>query len=214
MGGSVSMTLDTFRFPLDEDQLEKAAFSGTFALRDVKLGASGLLQDLLKLMKVDQAVIEVGNREITFVCEKGRIRTSPFVLQIDGYDVALVGSVGFDQTLRYKVNIPLTEALVGREVMKYMGDDIEVTLPISGHLSRPKIDRTALKKEFERLSRSSAREALTEKLNESLFGKPEKTPVDETKVQLEDDKSLSTEDRLKRELEDAAGDLLKGLFGD
>lgn len=214
MGGSVSMTLDTFRFPLDEDQLEEAAFSGTFALRDVKLGAGGLLQELQKLMKVDEKVVDMGDRDITFVCEKGRVRTSPLVLPIDGHEVALVGSVGFDQTLRYKVNVPLTEALVGSDVVKVMGDDFVVTLPITGHLTKPKIDRTALKRELVRLGRRAAREALTEKLNESLFGKPDKTSVDAPKVQPEDDKPLSSEDRLKRELEDVAGDLLKNLLGD
>lgn len=95
-------------------------FTGRVHLYDVQLGSSGLIDSVLNLINVRERVLDIGTREVTFVCQNGRIQASPIILNVKGEEIVLIGSLGLDQSIDYQAVVPMTRALVGKEVARYL----------------------------------------------------------------------------------------------
>ena len=114
---------------------------------------------------------DIGARTIRFQAEGGRIVCSPTRLNIGDHEVVLSGSTGFDQTLDYLVQVPVTEDLVGSSVFPYL-EGTTLKVPVAGTVTRPRIDERALLKAVGDLTGQAATKALKEeagRLLEKLF---------------------------------------------
>jgi hypothetical protein len=171
--GIMSMQVYTSYWPLAGNGAEQAVIEGKVFLKDLKLASAGLVRELLETMKVREREADIGDRDIDFALRDGRIATSPTKLRIEGHRVVISGTMGIDQTLDYRADLPITERLVGRDAYKYL-EGKSLTVPIRGTAEQPYIDALA----FEQSAADLATEALSKfiedeatKFIEGLFGK-------------------------------------------
>lgn len=146
--GTVDLTMQNFSWPLNEKTGKDAAFSGHLIFKGVKLQAGGLLAPLLAVMKVDDREIILSEQPMKFTGENDRVNCSPLEVSINEYSLKLSGSIGFDQSLDYLAQIPVTKKMVSSEVYEYL-EDTYISVPIGGTVSNPTISKnlvqTALK---------------------------------------------------------------------
>jgi hypothetical protein len=107
--------------------------------------------------------MDFGDLDIDFVTRNGRIETSPINLEIDGYAIQLLGSVGFDKSLDYVARVPITPKLVGDKAYAYL-KGVTIDVPIRGDSSNPDIDKGATQK----ISSSMAEQALQKSLEKGV----------------------------------------------
>jgi hypothetical protein len=143
--GFVDLYMQHFNWPLDEQSRDKAAFAGTLRLKGVRVKSTNLLTGLLGLIGVRGNEMNFGDLDIDFVARNGRIETSPIRLEIDGYPIELVGSVGFDKSLDYTAKLPITPMLVGDKAYRYL-EGATIDVPIRGSSSNPDIDKRTMQK--------------------------------------------------------------------
>lgn len=174
-GGRLSLSMDYLEVPTGDKVTEEIRFAGTITLQDVQLTTSGMLDILMSVIKVKERAYTLEEEVVTFVAEQGRITCSPLKFKADGRDVVLHGSIGFDQSLAYKVSLPVTEDLVGRDAFKFLEGQL-ISVPIGGTVSKPKLDRKAFQQEVGVLVKGALKKAATDllqkeagKLLEGLF---------------------------------------------
>jgi len=142
-GGDLNLFMQHFKWPLDKKRTDKISFAGNLQVKGLKMQASPMLIPLLAIAGVEGSEVEFDTQNIEFRARNGRIETSPIRMSVDDYRLTLQGSVGFDRTLAYTAQIPVTRRLVGRDGYKYLkGTTIDV--PIRGTVSSPEIDERAL----------------------------------------------------------------------
>jgi hypothetical protein len=138
--GRVDLYMQHFSWPLDNKFRDKTDFAGTLRLRGVRIKSTKMLTGILALMGVRGNEMDFEDLDIDFVARNGRIETSPIRLEIDGYPIALHGSVGFDRSLDYVAKIPITPKLVGDKAYTYL-EGVTIDVPIRGDSSNPDIDQ-------------------------------------------------------------------------
>ena len=188
--GDLNMHMETFHWPVDAEEAAARAFKGQLDFSDLKLGASGLWFQLLKLMKIDEREMEIGDSNIAFDCHDERVHCSPFKIGLDGHEVVFEGSIGFDQTLDYYVKVPITESLAG--TMGVGGNDYTnylagttINVPIRGTASDPDISASVLTDVVADVAKQAAKKAA----------------------------AGAVKDVVKDNIGEEAGKLLEGLFG-
>ncbi len=161
--GQVDLHMQRFNWPLDNKDRDKTDFAGTLSLRGVRINSTKMLTGILALMGVRGNEMDFGDLDIEFVARNGRIETSPIRLEIDGYPIALHGSVGFDKSLDYVAKIPITPKLVGDRAYTYL-EGVTIDVPIRGNSSNPDINKGAV----QQASSSLAEQALQKSLQKGV----------------------------------------------
>jgi translocation and assembly module TamB len=141
--GMMDLHMKHFNWPLVQEAGKNASFAGSLRFNGVKLNSTPFLSGLLALMRVKEREFDLGDQTIDFAAENGRLKCSPLTIDIGGSPLVMYGSVGFDKTLDYIAQIPLTENMVGRDAFRFL-QGVSVKVPIHGTVSKPKIDETAL----------------------------------------------------------------------
>ena len=106
--------------PLAQETANKASFAGSLRLNGVKLNSTTLLSSLLSVMRVKEREFDLGDQTIDFVARDGRLECSPLTIDVGGSPLVMYGSVGFDNTLDYIAQIPLTENMVGKDAYRFL----------------------------------------------------------------------------------------------
>ncbi|MGW8193113.1 MAG: hypothetical protein ACWGOX_02500 [Desulforhopalus sp.] len=169
--GTVDLTMERFRWPLDAAARKDAAFAGSLAFKNVKLQAGGLLVPLLAIMNVAEQEITLSDQPMHFIGENERVRCSPLEIGIEGYSLKLSGTVGFDKSLNYVAQIPVTSKMVDDDVYKYL-EGTFITVPIGGTVSKPVISKNVVQKALQDLAVQAGQKELTNqagKLLQKLF---------------------------------------------
>jgi translocation and assembly module TamB len=141
--GRLDLQMKYFNWPMAQEAVNKASFAGSLRLNGVKLNSTTLLSSLLSVMRVKEREFDLGDQTIDFVARDGRLECSPLTIDVGGSPLVMYGSVGFDNTLDYIAQIPLTENMVGKDAYRFL-QGVSVKVPIRGTVSDPKIDQTAL----------------------------------------------------------------------
>ena len=141
--GSLDLHMKHFNWPLAEEAANKASFAGSLRLNGVKINSTPMLSSLLAVMRVNEREFDLGDQTIDFNARDGRLECSPLTINVGGSPLVLYGSVGFDKTLDYIAQIPLTEGMVGKDAYQYL-QGVSVKVPIRGTVSKPEVDQTAL----------------------------------------------------------------------
>ena len=171
--GTVDLTMQNFNWPLDAEAREDAAFRGSLTFNEVKLQAGGLLAPLLDVMKVeteDRDII-LSDQPMEFVGENGRVRCSPLELTVNEHTLKLSGSIGFDQSLDYLAQIPVTRKMVSGDLYKYL-EGTYISVPIGGTVSNPSISKNLVQTAIKDLAIQAGTKQLTDqagKLLQKLF---------------------------------------------
>lgn len=140
--GILGLHLKNFKWPLAEKGLDKASFAGTLRLNGIRLQSTPFLAGLLDMIGVSEREIMINDQSIEFEARQGRIACSPVTLDIGGYPLKMEGSAGFDHTLDFIAQVPITPKIVGKDAYQILqGTTIKV--PIRGTVSKPNIDQAA-----------------------------------------------------------------------
>jgi hypothetical protein len=169
--GTVDLTMQSFSWPLDAKARKDAAFTGTLIFNDTRLQAGGLLVPLLAVMKANEREIIVGDKPVEFIGANDRVQCSPMEIKIKEYTIMLSGSIGFDQSLDYIAQIPVTRKMVGGDVYEYL-EGTYISVPITGTVSKPAINRNVVQAALKDLIGQAGKKQLTEqagKLLQKLF---------------------------------------------
>ena len=108
-----------------------------------------------KLHLTQFKTIKLNDVKETFSFENGRVTVQPFKMKIGDIDAEIAGSHGFDQTIKYGVNLAVPRAMMGSEantlvnnlagqaagkgVPVKLGDKVNLTVTIDGTMTNPKI---------------------------------------------------------------------------
>jgi len=171
ISGSIGLTLAHFNWPLTQPAGQKAVFSGSIDLKNVKLEGAGLLAAVTGVLKMDGRRLKIDQQRIDFSARGGRITASPLRITIRGHEIVLAGSVGMDRSLAYTARAPVTRRLVGKEAYRYL-KGTTINLPIRGTLSHPDVSTGSVADAVKDLVRQSVEKSLEKnagKLLERLF---------------------------------------------
>lgn len=170
-GGVIDLIAMETLIPLAANAAEQVDTTFAVTLHDCPFTVAGVLGDALDFAGITRRELVVKETTIHAVCRNGRIETKPFAMVMNDHTLRFHGSVGFDQSVDYLIELPLTEKLVGRELWSFV-EGLTLRLPVTGTLTNLKLDKTAGKKEVRRLLREAAARAwggaATERLNELL----------------------------------------------
>lgn len=169
--GTVDLDMQHFSWPLDKAARKDATFTSSLIFHDVKLQAGGLINELLAIMKANEREITLSDQPMECVGKNDRVLCSPLEIQTKDYSLMLTGSVGFDQSLDYKVQVPVTRKMVGGDVYKYL-EGTFITVPISGTVSHPSLSHDFVQDAIKDLIIQAGKKEITEqagKLLQKLF---------------------------------------------
>ncbi len=140
--GLLGLNMKHFSWPLSEKQRNRASFAGTLKLEGVRLNSTPFMAELLNIMGISERQLQLADQDIDFEAKNGRIDLSPMTLEAQGYQMKMYGSIGFDNTIDFIAQIPVTEKMVGKDVYPFLrGTTIKV--PIRGTTATPRLDQTA-----------------------------------------------------------------------
>ncbi len=169
--GTVDLDTHYFSWPLDKAARKDATFKVSLVFNDVRLQAGGLLNELLAIMKANEREITLGDKPMECVGENDRVQCSPLEILTRDYSLTMTGSVGFDQSLDYNVQVPVTRDMVGSDVYKYL-EGTFINVPIGGTVSHPSISHNFVQDAIKDLIIQAGKKEITEqagKLLQKLF---------------------------------------------
>jgi hypothetical protein len=144
-GGLLNLDLQTFNWPLDKKRTDQIAFDAWLNLSNLKMAASPLMNRLLGVVGIQAQYLDIGNQDIRFTARNGRINSSPLQIMVDDHPLNLQGSIGFDRTINYIAQLPVTERLVGRDAYRFL-KGVSIDVPIGGTVAKPRIDEQSMQK--------------------------------------------------------------------
>ncbi len=170
--GSFSVKTGGASVPLDNPANVEA--TGAVTLHNVTVGAGPLAQQLLQtvesvrtLLKPDAGAakdrsvwMNLGEQEVPFAVREGRVFHEGLQLQVKDMKITTRGSVGLDQSLQMVAEIPIHDDwLNGQQWLEGLrGQKLEI--PISGTVSKPVLDRSAIQKLTTQLVQRTAQHEL------------------------------------------------------
>ncbi|MDB2686013.1 hypothetical protein N9Y42_02275 [Mariniblastus sp.] len=183
--GTLTVDIDSATIPLLD--AESMTASGTIHMSQSAVGAGPLAEQLLdsalqvrKLLKPEaedktvRTSIQIKDQSVPFVVQDGRVYHKQMDFSHKELTIRTSGSVGFDQELQMTAVIPIDDDWVAGD--KYLAGlkGQVLTLPITGTVSKPVIDKSMvaqLSKDLVRKAATAAaqnavQEKLTPKINE------------------------------------------------
>jgi hypothetical protein len=126
-------------------------------------------------MGISERQLSMADQDIDFEAKNGRIALSPMTLDAEGYQLKMHGSVGFDKTLDFIAQIPVTRKMVGKDAYQFL-QGTTLNVPIRGTSSKPLLDETAFQQATGDLIQQALRKNLekgAQDLLKNLFKKSE-----------------------------------------
>lgn len=145
--GKVSMNISRAEFPLLGDESRHTTLLGRVEFNDVVFTAGRFADELLSLTGKGGGASVRLQQPVELTIADGRVTQRGLAVPL-GRDarIELEGSVGFDQTLAMKARVPVPRGVLGnRPEIADLAEALRVGVPIGGTLSRPTIDRRALR---------------------------------------------------------------------
>ncbi len=125
------------------------------------------------MMGISERQLSMADQDIDFEAKNGRISLSPMTLDAEGYQLKMHGSVGFDETLDFIAQIPVTKKMVGKDAYQFL-QGTTLNVPIRGTSSKPRIDETMFQQATGDLMQQALRKNLeqgAQNLLKNLFKK-------------------------------------------
>lgn len=165
--GMISVKAERFSMPVGGKGLEQADFSLHFDLASVVLEPANALAGILEIAGLSGQPLNL--KEKTMDCEgkKGRISCSPIKITIADSEMVLSGAAGFDGSLDYLLEVPVTKNLVGKKGYELLkGATLKV--PIKGTKDKPVYNPDALMQAASDLLRQAAGHAAKQAVQEQV----------------------------------------------
>ncbi len=179
--GRFSVSLNGARVPLADPA--KGQLSGQMAINgQIKPGPVaqefvGLIKEIVTLVQsggvpslraLDGALMSVDSSNVEFEMVNGRVYHRGLTLVVGTTPITTKGSVGFDESLKMLAEVPINARLLGADLSLGALEGQMLQIPISGTLSKPKLDRSALRDIPRQLLQNTARDVLNKGLSRGL----------------------------------------------
>jgi hypothetical protein len=167
LGGTVTLTLRSCRVEQGVPPAQGVAVDMDILFRNLRLELGPSARDLLKMLNVKERVYEASQLPVHVVVRNGRIQADPVELVIERQPVIFSGWVAFDGAVRYQVEVPVTERLVGAPAYRAL-KGTSITIPVSGTVTEPRLDTGALQKMLGNALKNAVSGQAVEKANDFL----------------------------------------------
>ena len=167
LGGTVTLDLRSCRIASGMTPDKGVAVDMDVLLKQLKLEMGPSLLELLAMIKVNERVYEVDQLSVHVTIKEGRIHMDPVRMVIDKQPVTCGGWVAFDGTIKYLIEVPVTERLAGGTAGKMLKGTV-IKIPVSGTVSAPRLDMGALENTLGSLIKSTVGEHAVEKVGSFL----------------------------------------------
>jgi hypothetical protein len=179
--GRFSVTMDGGRIPLAD--AGSGDMAGHMAIRaQVKPGPVAqefllLVNELLTVLRrgnfrpLDEqsgALMSIDTEDVEFRMVNRRVYHRNLKFVVGTLPITTQGSVGLDESLSMVAEVPLRANVLGRDLSLGALEGQAIQIPISGTLSKPKLDRGVLRQLGGRLIQNAARGALLDEVNKRL----------------------------------------------
>ncbi len=141
--GTISARMDRFSRPLVERGAQQADFRVVFNVSKITLVPDSAFREILDMAGLGDEPLTLDQSEIICNAARGRISCTPLKMLVAESEMILGGSVGFDGSLDYLLEVPVTKKLVGKEGYRILqGTTLKV--PIRGSRDQAIFDSDAL----------------------------------------------------------------------
>lgn len=169
LGGSVTLDLAECRFATDLTGKKMLTAEADMVLRKLKLEMGGTLREVLAMVKVSERVYEVEQLPLRIAIRDSRVHVDPVTMVIDKQPVTFSGSVAFDGSLDYLMELTLTDRLAGGAVGKAL-KDVKVKIPVTGTVAAPRLDTKGLQQAMQDTLKNAVKEQAIERVSERVGG--------------------------------------------
>lgn len=178
--GHFSVTLDEAKFPVSDPT--GGNIRGKLVIHSAQIGPGPLSQEILNVVQLVQNVInkqplaalgaqqttsqwlDMPQQQLTLELADHKVRHQDMQFTVDGVEVRTSGWVGLDQQIALVAIVPVRDEWVSKDRYLASLKGQTIRLPINGTLSRPQLDRTALRQ----LTTQAATGVITNEVQERL----------------------------------------------
>jgi translocation and assembly module TamB len=181
--GQFSMQLDGTRIPLGE--LKRADAAGRLTVHSVRVVPGALARELIGVgqqiealakrrdptglsKKPQVTLLVIRDQQVNFRVVEGRVHHQNMEFQVGDVTLRSQGSVGLDETLALTLHVPIQDAWVAKEPLLAGLKGQSLQVPVSGTLTRPKLDQRAIASLSGQLIQNAAGQAVGNELNKAL----------------------------------------------
>jgi len=165
--GRVSGRITRFSWPLEKKGADQADFSLVLDTRKITLAAAGILRHIFAIIGLDDDILVLKQSEIVCSGNKGRIQCTPLQILAGDTEMRLAGSVGFDSSLDFVLEIPVTKKLVGTEGFRLL-EGTTIKVPIQGDSDNAVFDADILSGTMEDLLAQAAKNAVKKEVKKQV----------------------------------------------
>ncbi|MCW5201270.1 hypothetical protein VU07_05715, partial [Desulfobulbus sp. F4] len=165
--GSISVRAERLSLPMGGKGLEQADFNLRFDLASVVFEPVSALAGILDMAGLSGQPLRL--KEKTMICDgkKGRISCSPIKITVADSEMLLSGSAGFDGSLDYVLEVPVTKNLVGKRGYEVLKGAV-LKVPIKGSKDKPVYNPQALMQAASDLVGQAAKHAASQMIQEQV----------------------------------------------
>lgn len=158
--GSVDLDLGRFAWNFPKGKARQPVFAAVITIDETRFHPAATLIEPLTLFGLDQKALRLEPGAITCESRDGRVICEPVRLRCGDARMTLQGATGMDGSLDYRLRLPVTEHLVGKERFALLaGQTIEI--PITGTLTAPRFTPEAVKRSLNYQLKRAAGKTMT-----------------------------------------------------
>ena len=165
--GTVTVDLKRFEYVPDAAPEKQLATEMDIVFNQLSMEMGPALREVLSLVKVKDSRYAVERLPVHMVIKDGRVHMAPLRIVVDHQPIVVSGWVAFDGTIKYLIEVPVTERLAGRAVGKLLRDRV-IKIPVAGTVEEPRLDTSALKNAMADMFKSVVSEETVEKVGDFL----------------------------------------------
>jgi len=165
MAGPLDVRLDSLWWPVGEQESNEKRLVVIFGVSEMDLEAGKPLREILAACGLEKETLQLRDDEIYCIGQGGRIKCSPVRMLAGDAELVAGGSIAMDSSLEYRIEVPVTVALVGEKTSKHLGP-AKVDVAVEGTVDAPSFDRKKLASEIKRLVEKAGGKGAAEQQDE------------------------------------------------
>ncbi|MDD2599575.1 MAG: hypothetical protein PHO37_10160 [Kiritimatiellae bacterium] len=140
--GMVDLKVNSYRS--GGDQRNEALFlDADIAFNDLEMELSPAMREILSMIHVKSSTYRVKHLPMHVIIRNERVHIDPVTMVFSGQPITFSGSVGFDSTIKYLIEIPISESIAAKTGLK-IPKGLTVKVPVAGTVESPRLDTSAL----------------------------------------------------------------------
>ena len=148
--GRISIEMENFFIPFQPEAQMLTMWNGTLHLSGARLTAGGPLAEIVEVLKLPNKEVAVVTPSVAVSCKADRMFVQPLELFVGDVRVRAYGEVLFSGVMDYRVELPVTEGLVGEANYARLKGRV-IRVPLIGFARKPYLDKRVLNAEVRKI---------------------------------------------------------------